>query len=400
MKFRNYLGVITAFYLIQAAVLLTWTDAILLIEAGNLFNWDAEHYGHIALNGYDSLRTAFFPLFPYIWYVSNLNEVGVSILNGLVFIGSFAWIAKMFQTKLHHLLLIAATPVFIFFFLPYTESWFFLGSTLIIAGYKKDRLALLILGFFLCSLTRPPAAVFIPAIFLTELLTGSNRKKSLIKALASSASVIVGMLIAFTAQWLYTGKFLAFFNTQNQHWNNTLQLPAFPLRSWAGLGITALDGIALFVALVCGVVLFRKVLKGKFPINGFERSELFSMLYLFGIGLLVLLFRGGELFSLNRFVFASAFFVVVAFRYSRKIQPLKSLYYILGLFCFWLLFNSYVHIQAFLKYAGITAFCSLAVLSFSEKKRLSQISMLLLFMGFVALQLFFYYHHLSGEWIA
>src|SRR5690606_221661 len=124
------------------------------------------------------------------------------------------------------------------------------------------------------------------------------------------------------------------------------------------------------------------------------------LLYLFGIGLLILLIRGGELFSLNRFVYSTAFFIVAAFYYLKNKFNSKHLYYAVVMLLYWLIFNSYVHIQTFLKYFVVTLFSSLPILMLIQNKTLARTSMVLFFIGLVLLQVIFFFLHLNGQWIA
>lgn len=399
MKFLKYFTILLAFYGCQALFFFFGLDGAQLFTESNLLNWDAEHYAFIAQSGYDQLRTAFFPLFPIIWNLTNLSALGITILNGGLFIFAFAALAREYQPRLHELLLIAAVPTFIFYFLPYSESFFFMGSTIILLGYRKNMLPALFAGFLICSLSRPAVAVFLPAIVLTEFLTYSKGDKSILRGTFSIAGLAIGLVIALVIQRLQVGEWLTFFQVQAEHWDNSLQVPELPLRSWAGLWITVLDGTALFVSLIAGYGLLKFILAAKSLRITTERSLVFSLFYLLGIGLLVLLFRGGALFSLNRFVFATAFFVVAAFYYVRQVQPFRSLYFALAMFLYWLFFNSFVHIQTLLKYLAATLFNGLAILSFTAHKSLRTASLIVFFAGLVILQLYFFHRHISGYWI-
>lgn len=403
MKFTTYLLCIAGFYLIQAVVLIVGFNADNLISAGGLLNWDATHYASLMIQGYDYIRTAFFPLFPLIWHLLPLNDVGISIFNGVVFIVAFAWLASEYKIKLHLILLIAATPVFVFFFLPYSESIFFSGSALLLVGYRKDRYKWVYTGILICSLTRPTATVFIPALILTEWLTRKSQREALKKILLSSIFALAGMIAALYIQQVHTGNWFDFFKVQSEIWDNNPGIPSLPLRSWAGLFITIVDGTALFVALAAGWLII-KWLKPQFKQLAnmhleTDKSLLFSLWYLFGMGLLVLLLRDGQLFSLNRFVFATAFFILAAFHFTRQHFKLKQLRVLFLMLIYWLLFNSYVHISTFLKYTAATLFNGLAVASFAGPRWINRAAMVILFAGMALLQWYFYLRYLSEEWI-
>lgn len=401
MQVFRYFGILFLFYTAQAVFFAFFVNGVSLFSPDNLLNWDAEHYGFIATEGYDIMRTAFFPLFPVLWNISGLSVPVISILNGLLFIISFSIIAAFYKLRWHHLLLIAATPVFVFFFLPYSESHFFFGSIMILIGYRRPSFALLLMGFFITSLARPTAGIFLPALIITEWLCRKNALSAIQRISASAMVVLAGMFIALYIQQLHTGSWLTFFEVQAEHWDNRLRIPEFPLRSWAGMWVTALDGTALFVSLAGGYQLVKWWVKARFKLQlSQEKSLVFSLLYLFGSGLVVLLFRGGELFSLNRFVFASAFFIVAANYFLRQQFTRKHLTIPGIMFIYWLLFNSFVHIQTLLKYAAVTIFNSLAVLSVLKNRRIAQMAILLFFIGLAVLQVYFYQRFLAGGWIA
>ena len=118
-------------------------------------------------------------------------------------------------------------------------------------------------------------------------------------------------------QFLDTGEWFKFFEAQ-KHWGNFLQIPRFPLTSWAGGFIVRLDGFAFLIGIILGGFLLGLIFKLKQFRNTIIPSEvIFSLAYLGGITLIVLLFRGGSLFSLNRFIFATPF-IIVAFNFWIK----------------------------------------------------------------------------------
>lgn len=66
------------------------------------------------------------------------------------------------------------------------------------------------------------------------------------------------------------------------------------------------------------------------------------------------------------------------------------------MFVYWLLFNSFVHIQTLLKYAAVTLFNSLAVLSVLKNRQIARAAMLIFFIGLAVLQVYFYQRFLAG----
>ena len=124
-------------------------------------------------------------------------------------------------------------------------------------------------------------------------------------------SALLGTLLVGLIQYAdHTGRWFEFFGVQKL-WGNFLQFPQLPLRFWGGEMIGRLDGTALLFGLSAGLVLLRHLLPGKYaPQTQLPKEVVLSLAYLGGISLTVLLFRGGSLFSLNRFVFAVPFIIV------------------------------------------------------------------------------------------
>jgi hypothetical protein len=285
------------------------------LQQVNLLNWDAAHYYQIAMHGYnEEYRTAFFPLFPLLWKVLNLFPLGISILNGLIFSISTSLLVSYYKVNLKLHLLLLSIPSLFFMFIPYTEALFFLFGTILLIGFNKNSLVLIITGLLLSSMVRPSAYVFIPAIFITEYITKTNITSFIKRSLGFTLVTLLGLFSTVLIQYLYTNKWFVFFSAQQQ-WDNSLRIPKLPLTSWAGGTITRLDGTALLVGLIAFFILIRIVVRyfKSINTNTISRSFLFSLLYLCGISLIVLLFRGGSLFSLNRFIYASPYFILCFF---------------------------------------------------------------------------------------
>ena len=132
------------------------------------------------------------------------------------------------------------------------------------------------------------------------------------------------------------------------------------------------------------------------------KAIIFSTLYLAGISMFVLFFRGGSLFSLNRFVFATPFFMVCFFYFVEQIHlnTKKAAWCFFAVSIYWLLFGSYVHIQTTLKYEALSLYILLFMLIPHKNKILSNLSFAICLVGNIFLFLFFYYRFLSGNWVA
>lgn len=391
------------FFLVTILLVLqqSWFPNLLTRE--HFLNWDAGHYEFIKQNGYEGYRVAFFPLFPLIWKFLSLGTYGVVLLNSIIFLSAFYFIIKKLKVEnTLEIVLYLSIPSFIFFYLPYSESIFFFCSTAILFGLKDKKYYLIYLGLFFAILARPAFTIFIPALIITELCSEFRTKIFLRIAIYIGISML-GIFTVIMIQYFDTGEWFKFFEAQ-KYWGNTLQIPHLPLTSWAGGFIVRLDGFAFLLGAISGGFLLgiifkvKQLRKIKFP-----AEVVFSLAYLGGITLIVLLFRGGSLFSLNRFIFATPF-IIVALNFWIKSDffiSKKQLLSIFGIiFIFWLLFGSYVHLQLMLKYLLVTLY---AILIFSLKSELHFIRKIslfaLIFLGF-AFQIVLFIRFLSGVWVA
>jgi len=372
-----------------------------LLNTGNFLNWDAEHYNWIKDNGYEDFRIAFFPLFPLMWKLFHVNTIGIVVINIIIFLVSFFVLAKDLKLSTLEILTYLSIPSFIFFFLPYTESIFFLSSTILILGLKYNRIPFVCFGLLLASLSRPAFFIFIPALIISEFL--SENRKNIVGRLGLYFLVtIIGIFIVGIIQYIDTGEWFKFFSVQKE-WETELRFPKLPLTSWAGGFIVRLDGAALLIGTIAGGFLTAFLLKLK-PISkiNLPKEVIFSLAYLGGISLSVLIFRGGSLFSLNRFVFATPF-IIIAFNFWLKQNykfNIKQLLYIFGfIFLFWLLFDSYVHIQTLLKFLFLSFYVSLIFVIKSDKILVRKIVSILLIVLNITFQIILYVRFLNGDWV-
>lgn len=388
--------------LVVSLILLNlYYDGMLLTKAAYL-HWDAEHYYSIKEHGYEGINIAFFPFFPLLWKVSQLSVFAVSALNGLVYLVSFFLLAKIIKLRPAEALLYLSIPSSIFYFLPYSESVFFANSLLIIIGLKNNKTHLVFIGLFLCSLSRPAFTVFFPALIIVEFLY-HNWKVAIRHLSLYLIAILAGLVIVGYIQFLDTDKWFQFFSIQ-KHWGNYLQVPKLPLTSWGDDFIIRLDGVALLAGLLSGTFLAGYLLKLK-PLRKFKvpKEVIFSLAYLGGITLSVLLFRGGSLFSLNRFVFTTPFIIVAASWFLNHPFKLKTKTLLLILPCiiaYWLFFGSWMHIQLFLMYIPVSVYIllifAMKIDHISTGKPLL-ILLLLLNFGF---QLHLFFRFFINQWVS
>lgn len=368
----------------------------------SFLNWDAAHYNHIAHIDYVGFRNTFFPLFPLTWKFLSLSAIGIVIFNGLIFIVSLSFLMYSLQINPKVFLLMLSFPSLIFVFLPYSESLFFAASVIVLVGINNRSYVMIFIGLFLATLTRPVACLFIP-VSLMFLFMNRSMFQDTKKIMYYILPVLIGMASVVVIQYCYTGDWFAFSHAEAAWgWGgNSFRLPKFHLTSWGGDNIARLDGSALLIGMIATIALGYFVLKKSPSLECLKNeSVLFSTLYLAGICWFVLFTRGGSLFSLNRFVFATPFFFVALSAFLKKTWTTKEYLLIFFLLnAFWLLFGSYVHIQAFLAYFSLSIFLMLFLFISHHNKYLSRIAYSVCLICNVFLQLYFYHSFLSGGWV-
>lgn len=326
-------------------VLVVWLGA-LLVPGGltHLFSaetpyFDLEHYQFISTEGYDVLRTAFFPGFPLLLKALGGQLVLTSVVNILLVSASLAMLASYTRNAWERALLILQ-PVVCFWLIAYSEALFFFSITLAIRGLVSKQFWWLAMGLALAAFTRPLWAVLLPAF--VWMYSVQKQEFGNIMLLGGMLGVTFGTVGAFAVQAVGVGKWATFFQAQKE-WGNELAFPAFPLSTWSDATVMLLDCAGLTVGVCAGVL----VLKASTRKQGRPSVWWMAMLYLAGICALVLCFRGGGLFSLNRFVFATPFFGLALLYAVRSAQESRKNYWWLAapLVCI-IACGGYLHIQA------------------------------------------------------
>lgn len=387
-----------------------------LFEASNFLYWDAEHYFYNRDHPYDGYRAAFFPLLSLIWKWLSLDVYGIVLFNSLVYLVSLWILAVNLKMPTNVLLVCITIPGAIFFYLPYSESLFFFSSTLILLGLKKKKTLLVVFGLFIAALTRPAFIIFIPALIITVLFSVSGKwiepsgirkhfiRKELVRLGYFLFAILAGTLVVMIIQYRDTSEWFTFLTAQKD-WGNHLQWPKFPLTSWAGGFIVRLDATAFMIGSMTGTFLLLWMLRTKlFRQISVPDEVIFSLAYLGGITLSVFAFRGGSLFSLNRFVYSTAFmyvamhfFLNLKIRYSIK----KLLYILIFIIAFWMIaFHSFSHIQYFLNFGALSLYLILPFTLLSDRQIIQKTGLILLIILNFTFQIIFYQRFLDGGWIA
>lgn len=363
-----------------------------------LMQYDALHYLTVRNEGYHGIEVAFFPLFPFVWKALTVSPLGISIINAGIYFTSVYFLFRHFKFTNREKILALLTPGLVFFMVPYTEAFFFGTTSILLIGISKKDLRLITVGLFLSVICRPSFTVLLPALILIELFsqvpTGKWKRISIYCIVT-----VVGSFFVAWIQYVYTGKWFEYFSVQTV-WDNHLSIPTLPLRSWGYEAVIMLDGVALLVGAISGIVLLISIMKRKTA----ELSDVLklSLAYLGGMSLIVLLFRGGSLFSLNRFIFCCPFFFIVVgafFRREIRVKTKMILVVFFLLLCYWLLFGSYVHIQTFLRYGALSMALLLVLLIKHPHHSVRNSAFCILYFGLLFVQLFFIYKYLTGNWV-
>ena len=394
------IGIYALLFATILVVLKTWFFRD-LFNVDNFLNWDAAHYYRIKDSGYKGFEVAFFPLFPLVWKTSGLGTIPMALANVGLFLVSFYLLIRSLKPSLWETLIYVTIPSFIFFFLPYAESIFFLSSVILVLGLKKDKLWMIALGLLLVILSRLAFTIIIPALVIAELLS-ENKGRIFHRIGLYLAVTVLGILLVGLVQYIDTNEWFNFFIAQKV-WGSELQIPELPLTSWAGGFIVRLDGAAFLIGTISGALLTAVILKLK-PVRSLKipKEVIFSLAYLGGISLSILLFRGGSLAGLNRYVFAAPFIIVSLdfwFKHSRLFDWKWLASIALMIFSFWLLFESYVHIQTLLKFLFVTGYLFLLFSVKSTSKILGRVSTIVLIGLNIAFQVILYVRFLTGLWV-
>ncbi|MFT6845584.1 MAG: hypothetical protein ACJAUV_001781 [Flavobacteriales bacterium] len=390
---------------------------------GSLLQWDAWWYKSIIDNGYSfkvgqQSNVAFFPLFPWLWKISSLSVLGISVVNFLLFYVGVVFIQKTYNLESKILLLLLSTPSLFFCYVPYSEAIFFFAGSLMIYGLKKNNW-IAILGVFIACLSRSASLMFIPVILFAKFynyVPKKDNKKLIQDSVLLLLSAVISTLLAQYIQYLESGKFFTLFEAQKE-WNRFLSLPKLYLTTWDGARLIWLDGLALFVGLIslyfCFVLLVKKFYNKHKTISS---HTLFSFGYLALIAIVTVMYssedaKGGtSIYSLNRFIFASPFFFVfiISILKRNKVKTKGILCFMLISLLTWLLFNMAGYMEGLQKfslpffktkiYFGIVFCYSGLYLLITNKKYKDQLWSGLYVINII-LQIYLFNGFLNGTWI-
>jgi hypothetical protein len=305
-------------------------------NSNNIATWDAGILATIRDQGYffnpagPPWNTGMFPLFPYVWRWTMLGAPGICVLNFIIMLSSFWWLIKTYRFPPMLQLWLLAVPSMIFFYLPYSEAFFFLSATMIIAGVEKDNRWLMAAGIYLAMLSRGTGLFFIPIVIALEWAQDfSFRKEVLINVARKSflpvSAVFLGLATIALMQYIQTGYPLAFLHVQTVGTGKAWHGLHFPVTTWYQAENLWADGSAALVGFAASFLMLFTVggkpdenVKDK-PITWNTRVVRFSMMYL-AIQVWYVLFNAPiheasgsvSIMSLGRYVFCTPFWMIFA----------------------------------------------------------------------------------------
>ncbi|SHF48519.1 hypothetical protein [Pedobacter caeni] len=349
----------------------------------NLLNWDAFWYHDIREKGYvfvpsQVCNMAFFPLFPFLWKLSQLSAVSICLLNLAIFVTSFYLLIRKQEVSPIFLLIVLGSPSFIFFALPYSESLSFMFAAMILLGYRLKCSPIKITGFLLAATVRSVSLLFIPAIILTEILTYDKKQpkwRLLLNLFYSIAACTAGLMISACVQFRQTGRWFYFLDIQ-QFWKRHWIFPKFPLTTYDPERIIGVDGAAFVIGSIaafhCLKWIFLSVRRRDlYPFHNLPKAVVFSALCLAGTTFLDTFFtfnvKGAtNIWSLNRHLFCSPFFLIYILWLVRNFKPEKSEILALALLLIFCVYFTGVYQHTLPLTFYVTFFCSLLVLKFAD----------------------------------
>lgn len=366
-------------------------------------HWDVEHYLYIRDHGYDVQRTAFFPLFPFLWRWLAVPPIAMGVINLMLFALGFAGLAWQFAWSGRQQALLLAVPSLVFMALPYSEAVFFLSGALVLVGLRRKVLGLYFLGLLLSCVSRSAAFVLLPAVLATEWLAPESGDRGFGRTATAAAATLLGLGISVGVHYWYTGRWFVFFAAQRL-WNNQLRWPALPLSNWGGSFPTRYEAPALLIGLGCAAGLAGLAYRHwRQPLPAADRPAVFSLGYVAGITLIILATKGGELVSLSRYVYATPYFLLLLANVTGR--PRLSTRQLLALFGLmeltWLgLFAAYGHIRTFLGFTLVSGGVLLWLANAHCHPRVRRYALLPTVAGGAALLLVLLFRFLRHEWVA
>ena len=291
--------------------------------------WDAEIFSFIKDRNYvfeeefrGEVRAAFFPLFPFLWKMTGLSPRGVSVLNYFIFILSMGLLFAYLQprtplknkSKLPFFIALISLPTTIVYHIPYSESLFMLGMTVVVIGVLKEKYGLYFFGALLLAMVRPATVFVLISILAIEAFRFlyNRETNALIKnSILRGTPFVMGYLLVFIIQWTTSGSWTSFFDA-HQFWASGLPENTW-ITDWSvegyGMNVFSIFFIAIPACVLSGKIIWEN--RGN-KIANRDYLLLSSLLYISGILIFTILTSNGNIHSLFRFIMASPLFYIAA----------------------------------------------------------------------------------------
>ncbi len=306
------------------------------ISDNNFENWDAAIYKCIKKTMYADtgcdyeVKGTFFPLFPLVWKVTTLNNIGISFCNYFIFAISIALLITHFlktddRNKLLIYFLCIALPSVVVYFIPYTEALFLLCAAFTFIGIAKNKYYLYFISAVLLAMVRP-ATVFILLAFLAVegiSLVANKSIKTFLKNIAlRSVPFALGYFLAIFIQFLYTSSWTTFLDA-GVYWNGETFNAIETISDWSKEGFGLSSFAIFFVCVPAFAYLLYSVINQEARKNAYSQDMegyhhyyvfMASLFYLVGLLLFTLLTSSGNFHSFSRFVLDSpSFYIAIIF---------------------------------------------------------------------------------------
>lgn len=389
-------------------------------DAGKWCIWDCGWYNGMREHGYiykagQQNNLAFFPLFPLVWKTLGTGNIGMGMINYLIFACS-AWVLiKQFDVSLRTTVVFLGVGLIPFFMVPYTESFFFLGALLLILGFKKQNYLLLTLGAIVAIGTRSASMIFLVS-FVFMLVLAFMQQKSFTEYKVILFAILAVVLVnasVFYYQYAQTGKLLGCFEA-HKYWDHFLRWPKLVNVSWHK-PVALTENFALMVGLFCKLILstyFLNILFNKiklrnplakvFKINeALNTTDLFVLLYLSGGTSFILLYQQESLASLNRYVLSTPFYLLLLHLLaSGKIQfnVRPSMWFGMMVLLGFTVSHSHIEHKLFMVLAATLSTTTVFFALPQNTKFYKVISYVTCAAGLV-LQGFLFHYFISGNWV-
>ena len=394
------------------------------ISNENLIHWDAVHYHLISKKGYDADRVylfAFFPLFPFLWKLTMLSPLGISILNYLLFSISVFLLCQQLKIgkNIWFLLFLINMPFVAPFIIPYTESLFFLSITIAIIGYLKGNYWLYFIGALLTAMTRSAITIIVLSVLATEflyILKNKNLKLTVKRFIYLVLPLLIGTFGVLLYQKVSGAESLFTYVDAIKTWDRKLSI-SNGLSDWSHEGF-GLNVATIFFVVPLSIYIVSENIRAVFYpnermciLNKKNNKEqyllLLSAVYTIGMFLTNILFQGGSINGLFRYVLCTPFFFVQLIYVIKQARNFntnsKFLFFLFASFAgvFTMTMPAYSASWGFSDLGFILLILSLALLVFGRvpERKLAYFFPIVLFILNVFWNTFMFNMYLCNGWI-